>query len=124
MTLAFNPQYLLDGLNALDAPTAAFSFVEPGKPVVLAPASEDGEVNPGYRYLSNRCGWHASAGDCDWGKGCDSAWWGSAGWAATCGTACARPGTRCVTYDRNPDGRDTADLAELAAGWPRRGWSG
>src|SRR5690606_9706918 len=51
MTLAFNPQYLLDGVNALDAPTAAFSFVEPGKPVVLAPANEDGEVSPGYRYL-------------------------------------------------------------------------
>lgn len=51
MTVAFNPQYLLEGLNALDAPTAVFSFVEPGKPVVLAPGNEDGEVVPGYRYL-------------------------------------------------------------------------
>ena len=51
MTLAFNPQYLLDGLGALDNPTAVFSFVEPGKPVVLAPGNEDGEVVPGYRYL-------------------------------------------------------------------------
>jgi DNA polymerase-3 subunit beta len=51
MTLAFNPQYLLDGLGALDAPNAVFSFVEPGKPAVLAPASDEGEVLPGYRYL-------------------------------------------------------------------------
>jgi DNA polymerase-3 subunit beta len=51
MTLAFNPQYLLDGLTALSGPTAVFSFVEPGKPAVLAPAGEDGEIVPGYRYL-------------------------------------------------------------------------
>jgi DNA polymerase III subunit beta len=51
MTLAFNPVYLLDGLGALDAPTAVFSFVEPGKPAVLAPGGDDGEIVPGYRYL-------------------------------------------------------------------------
>lgn len=51
MTLAFNPAYLLDGLGALDAPNAVFSFVEPGKPAVLAPAGDDGEIVPGYRYL-------------------------------------------------------------------------
>lgn len=51
MTLAFNPQYLLDGLSALSAPTAVFSFVEPGKPAVLAPATAEGEIVPGYRYL-------------------------------------------------------------------------
>ena len=51
MTLAFNPMYLLDGLGALDAPAAVFSFVEPGKPAVLAPGNEEGEILPGYRYL-------------------------------------------------------------------------
>jgi DNA polymerase-3 subunit beta len=51
MTLAFNPVYLLDGLGALDAPNAVFSFVEPGKPAVLAPGGDDGEILPGYRYL-------------------------------------------------------------------------
>lgn len=51
MTLAFNPTYLLDGLQALNAPTAVFSFTEPAKPAVLSPASEEGEVHPGYRYL-------------------------------------------------------------------------
>jgi DNA polymerase-3 subunit beta len=51
MTLAFNPQYLLDGLTALSQPNAVFSFVEPGKPAVLSPASDSGEIVPGYRYL-------------------------------------------------------------------------
>jgi DNA polymerase-3 subunit beta len=51
MTVAFNPQYLLDGLTALNAPTAVFSFVEAGKPAVLAPGGDDGEILPGYRYL-------------------------------------------------------------------------
>lgn len=51
MTLAFNPTYLLDGLGALHAPNAVFSFVEPGKPAVLTPADEEGETVPGYRYL-------------------------------------------------------------------------
>jgi DNA polymerase-3 subunit beta len=51
MTLAFNPQYLLDGLSALLAPNAVFSFVEPGKPAVLAPGNDSGEIVPGYRYL-------------------------------------------------------------------------
>lgn len=49
--LAFNPVYLLDGLNALNAPTAVFSFVEAGKPAVIAPGGEDGAILPGYRYL-------------------------------------------------------------------------
>ena len=49
--LAFNPVYLLDGLNALNAATAVFSFVEAGKPAVIAPGGEDGAVVPGYRYL-------------------------------------------------------------------------
>ncbi|QSB14829.1 DNA polymerase III subunit beta [Natronosporangium hydrolyticum] len=51
MTLAFNPGYLLDGLGALNAPNAIFSFVEPGKPAVLSPGNEDGEQQSGYRYL-------------------------------------------------------------------------
>jgi DNA polymerase-3 subunit beta len=54
MKVAFNPQYLLDGLSAISAPVAMFSFTEPGKPVVLtgAKASEDdaGDFS-GYRYM-------------------------------------------------------------------------
>jgi DNA polymerase-3 subunit beta len=51
LTIAFNPQYLLDGLAALGAPTAVLSFTDAFKPATLAPAGEDGEVIPGYRYL-------------------------------------------------------------------------
>jgi DNA polymerase-3 subunit beta len=51
MTIAFNHQYLLDGLAALDGPVAVLSFNDPKKPAVLSPAKEDGVVVPGYWYL-------------------------------------------------------------------------
>jgi DNA polymerase-3 subunit beta len=51
MQVAFNPGYLLEGLGALGGPTAVLSLTDPRKPAVLAPAGEDGEIIPGYRYL-------------------------------------------------------------------------
>jgi len=51
LTIAFNPQYLLDGLAALDAPQAVFNIIDPVKPTAISPGGEDGEVLPGYRYL-------------------------------------------------------------------------
>jgi DNA polymerase III subunit beta len=51
LMIAFNPQYLLDGLAALSAPTAILSFIDAFKPAVISPAGEDGEIVPGYRYL-------------------------------------------------------------------------
>ncbi len=51
MQIAFNPGYLLEGLGALDGPTAVLSLTDTRKPASLAPAGEDGEVVPGYRYL-------------------------------------------------------------------------
>lgn len=51
MTIAFNHQYLLDGLAALDGPIAVLSFTEPKKPAIIAPANEDGEPSSGYWYL-------------------------------------------------------------------------
>lgn len=54
MKIAFNPQYLLDGLSAISAPGAVFSFTEPGKPVVLTGAKitdEDESDYTGYRYM-------------------------------------------------------------------------
>lgn len=41
---AYNPQFLLDGLNAIEGETAKFSFTEPMKPAVLTGAD-------GFRYL-------------------------------------------------------------------------
>jgi DNA polymerase III subunit beta len=51
LTVGFNPQYLVDGLQNLAAPTAVLSFVDAYKPAVISPAGEDGDVIPGYRYL-------------------------------------------------------------------------
>jgi DNA polymerase-3 subunit beta len=51
MTIAFNHQYLLDGLSAVDSQVAVLSFTEPKKPAVISPANDDGEVVPGYWYL-------------------------------------------------------------------------
>ena len=51
MSIAFNPQYLLDGLGAVDSDTTALSFTGPTRPAVLTgkrPAP--GEVAD-YRYL-------------------------------------------------------------------------
>ncbi|MFV2017508.1 DNA polymerase III subunit beta [Micromonospora sp. LOL_023] len=51
LTIGFNPQYLIDGLQNLGAATAVFTFVDAFKPAVISPAGEDGEIIPGYRYL-------------------------------------------------------------------------
>jgi DNA polymerase-3 subunit beta len=51
LTIAFNHQYLLDGLNALDGPFAVFSFTDPKKPAIMVPAAEDGAISSGYWYL-------------------------------------------------------------------------
>ena len=53
MTAAgFNPHYLADALNALDAPYVNFSFTAPGKPCLLTPLNElDGEATGDYRHV-------------------------------------------------------------------------
>lgn len=49
---AFNPAYLLDGLQALDATYARLSFTHPSKPVVLTGQAEPGgEDDASLRYL-------------------------------------------------------------------------
>jgi DNA polymerase III subunit beta len=49
----FNPGYLLDGLQVIDAPFAHMSFTEALKPAVIqgAPGAEDDPIT-GYRYLA------------------------------------------------------------------------
>jgi len=50
--IAFNPGYLLDGLAALDAPVAHFSFTVAAKPAVLTGLAEAGaQPTQEYRYL-------------------------------------------------------------------------
>lgn len=48
----FNPSYLLDALNALDAPFAHFAFTQPGKPCLITGLSSmDGERLLEYRHV-------------------------------------------------------------------------
>lgn len=50
LSVAFNPQYLLDGLAAIDSDMARISFTEPGKPALITgKPAPDGQ--PDYRYL-------------------------------------------------------------------------
>jgi DNA polymerase-3 subunit beta len=51
LTIGFNPQYLIDGLQNLGSATALLAFVDAFKPAVISPAGDDGEIIPGYRYL-------------------------------------------------------------------------
>jgi DNA polymerase III subunit beta len=52
ISIAFNPTYLLDGLNALDAPVARLSFTASTRPAVISgSASGDGSAAEEYRYL-------------------------------------------------------------------------
>ncbi len=52
ITVAFNPQYLLDGLNALRAPFVRFGFTHDTKPVEFVGLAEaDAPVDSGFRYL-------------------------------------------------------------------------
>ncbi len=50
LSSAFNPQYLLDGLSAIDSDTVRISFTEPGKPALLTgKPGPDGHQE--FRYL-------------------------------------------------------------------------
>lgn len=50
LTIAFNPQYLLDGLAAIDSDTTRIAFTEPGKPALLT-GKPGPDGTPDYRYL-------------------------------------------------------------------------
>jgi DNA polymerase-3 subunit beta len=51
LTTGFNPQFLLDGLTAIDEATVELAFTQASKPVVMSGAVEDGAADPGFRYL-------------------------------------------------------------------------
>jgi DNA polymerase-3 subunit beta len=52
ITTAFNPQFLLDGLGALNAPSARLLFTSANKPVVLKPSHESAAASDAdYTYL-------------------------------------------------------------------------
>ena len=50
--IAFNPQYLLDGLGVMGTDFTRVSFTQPSRPAVLSgQAEEDGEADTSYRYV-------------------------------------------------------------------------
>ena len=51
ITTGFNPQFLLDGLGAIDEPVVELAFTQSSKPVVMRGAVTDSETDPGFRYL-------------------------------------------------------------------------
>jgi len=53
MSIAFNPQYLLDGLGAVGSDTTTLSFTAPTRPAVLTGKRHEGEAaeTADYRYL-------------------------------------------------------------------------
>jgi DNA polymerase-3 subunit beta len=50
LAIAFNPQYLLDGLAAIDSDTVRISFTEPGKPALIT-GKPGPDAQADYRYL-------------------------------------------------------------------------
>jgi DNA polymerase-3 subunit beta len=52
ITTGFNPQFLLDGLTAIEAPVVELAFTQASKPAVMAGvATLDGEADLDFRYL-------------------------------------------------------------------------
>jgi DNA polymerase-3 subunit beta len=50
LVTGFNPQFLLDGLTAIDEPVVELAFTQASKPVVISGTSEE-EADAGFRYL-------------------------------------------------------------------------
>lgn len=51
LTIAFNPQFLLDGLGAIDAAVARMSFTTSTKPAVITAGGDESPEAADYRYL-------------------------------------------------------------------------
>ena len=51
ITTGFNPQYLLDGLQAIEEPVVELAFTQASKPVVMSGPDSRRRVGSGFRYL-------------------------------------------------------------------------
>ena len=51
ITTGFNPQFLLDGLTAIDQSVVELAFTQASKPVVISGIADDDAADPGFRYL-------------------------------------------------------------------------
>ena len=117
IAIAFNPDYLLDGLDALDTSHARLAFTtpdqargaSPGRPPTAPARSPDyrSPADAGAPVRLIAAGPAAAVGD---GRGgdahADRDWSASAGWAATWPSGCARAGTRSSATTGRLDERD------------------
>jgi DNA polymerase-3 subunit beta len=51
ITTGFNPQFLLDGLTAIDQPVVELAFTQASKPVVISGSVDEGDTDSSFRYL-------------------------------------------------------------------------
>ena len=51
ITTGFNPQFLLDGLTAIEQPVVELAFTQASKPAVIVGVDTDGEADLSFRYL-------------------------------------------------------------------------
>jgi DNA polymerase-3 subunit beta len=51
ITTGFNPQFLLDGLSAIEQESVELAFTQASKPVVIGGVAAEGATEPGFRYL-------------------------------------------------------------------------
>jgi DNA polymerase III subunit beta len=51
ITTGFNPQFLLDGLGAIDESVVELAFTQPAKPVVISGVDDRDQTNSDFRYL-------------------------------------------------------------------------
>ncbi|WP_017933490.1 DNA polymerase III subunit beta [Nocardioides sp. Iso805N] len=51
LTTGFNPQFLLDGLGAIDEAVVELAFTQASKPVVISGQPAEDAADPGFRYL-------------------------------------------------------------------------
>lgn len=51
ITTGFNPQFLLDGLTAIEAPVVELAFTQASKPAVMSGVNDGAEPNLDFRYL-------------------------------------------------------------------------
>jgi DNA polymerase-3 subunit beta len=113
ITTGFNPQFLLDGLTAIEAPVVELAFTQASKPAVMAGVpTPDGEANLDFRYLVMPRGLPRLERTHTWSS--DSSV--SARWAATCASACAGPGTRWSGTTATP----RCETSTASRRWSRR----
>ena len=51
LTTGFNPQFLLDGLTAIDEAVVELAFTQASKPVVMSGSADESGKDPAFRYL-------------------------------------------------------------------------